>query len=104
MYYWMSGSLTFKSVLLFLVAASTVYSQGTVNFVNHNTSVTPVIDAFVQYGGGGAMPASRADSGITVTDPVTHITYGGFRQSDLHCMVAPPAPPVGRTSSLSLLL
>ncbi len=51
--------------------------KGTVNFVNRNTSVTPIIDARIWYSAGGPMPVDWVNSTVTVTDGLTQITYGG---------------------------
>ena len=73
----MPGIGTYRIMLLSLVAASAAYSQGTVNFVNLNTSVTPIIDARISYTAGGPMPGGAVDSAASVTDPISQITYGG---------------------------
>jgi len=73
----MAGICTSKIIFLPLVAACAAYSQGTVDFVNYNTAVTPIIDARIWYAAGGPMPSTWVDSAVTVTDPLTQITYGG---------------------------
>jgi len=62
-------------VLLTLVAAASAFSQGTVNFVNRDTSTDPQINAPISYNAGGPMTAGRVSSALTAT--ANGLTYGG---------------------------
>lgn len=91
-------------VLVSLVAAVTAFSQGTVNFQNRNTTVSPQINAPISYAATAGVAGSRQDAAAVNINGAGSLVVGSQNFGGQFAMAGLYGAPAGFTEDNLILL